>query len=87
MELLQSATNDTEVNHGSKAGLQNNSQITPSVNLSNRECHVCKKSEKDIGKKLKNCARCKSAQYCSRECQVKDWKSGHKKLCKELQKR
>jgi hypothetical protein len=91
MELFQSATNGTDVDvdksQGSKPASQNNGQVASSANLSNRECHVCKKSEVDIGKKLKNCARCKVTQYCSRECQLKDWKSGHKKLCSELYKR
>ena len=28
------------------------------------------------------CARCKGAAYCSKECQVKGWKAGHKQACK-----
>lgn len=32
---------------------------------------------------LKRCDRCQLAYYCSRECQVKDWKKGgHKGCCK-----
>ena len=31
---------------------------------------------------LKQCARCKSFSYCSKECQVKHWKAGHKVDCK-----
>ena len=27
------------------------------------------------------CARCKGAAYCCKECQVKDWKAGHKQDC------
>jgi len=27
--------------------------------------------------KLKSCARCRNATYCSVECQVKDWRLGH----------
>ena len=30
----------------------------------------------------KACARCRTACYCSSECQVADWKSHHKKCCK-----
>lgn len=41
-------------------------------------CAVC-------GNRLKavlNCSRCGKGAYCSRECQVKDWKEGgHKKVC------
>jgi hypothetical protein len=36
-------------------------------------------------KKLLKCAQCMSACYCSKECQVKAWKS-HKKVCKTLLK-
>ena len=32
--------------------------------------------------KIKKCKACKLVEYCSRECQVKDWKNGHKKACK-----
>ena len=28
------------------------------------------------------CARCKAAAYCCKDCQVKDWKAGHKQACK-----
>jgi hypothetical protein len=44
-------------------------------------CFHCGKS--DV--KLSQCAKCNVAGYCSRECQVKDWKSGagggHKYSC------
>jgi hypothetical protein len=29
------------------------------------------------------CALCKVACYCSKDCQRKDWKAGHKKVCKK----
>ena len=33
---------------------------------------------------LSVCSRCKSAQYCSKDCQAKHWKQGgHKKACKK----
>ncbi len=32
----------------------------------------------------KRCTRCKSVQYCSKDCQIKDYKLGHKKVCKEI---
>ena len=31
---------------------------------------------------LKTCALCKAFSYCSKECQVKHWKAGHKVDCK-----
>ena len=30
---------------------------------------------------LTRCGRCKQANYCSEECQVKHWKAGHKEEC------
>lgn len=42
------------------------------------ECFSC-----GIKADLSRCASCKLAKYCSKECQTKAWKSGHKKLCKQ----
>jgi len=41
-------------------------------------CQECGKAGDD----LKTCASCKSAKYCSRECQLKAWAS-HKEECKK----
>lgn len=48
----------------------------------NTLCNHCKKE----GFNFKKCNACKTANYCSRECQVADWKSGHKEQCKEYKK-
>ena len=42
-------------------------------------CAYCGSRQKE---KLMMCARCKSFSYCSRDCQVKHWKAGHKVDCK-----
>ena len=34
------------------------------------------------GTSLKSCSRCGTVFYCSRDCQLADWKAGHKKSCK-----
>jgi hypothetical protein len=41
------------------------------------KCGACNK--RDCALSL--CARCKMVQYCSKECQVKDWKARHKLQC------
>ena len=42
-------------------------------------CRRCNLSRVD-GRSLMQCSRCKNAYYCSRECQVSDWKQ-HKSEC------
>ena len=42
-----------------------------------RKCNVC--DESSI--KLKLCGRCKLISYCSKACQLHDWKLSHKRLC------
>ncbi|KAK7383417.1 hypothetical protein VNO78_29096 [Psophocarpus tetragonolobus] len=32
----------------------------------------------------KKCSRCKAVRYCSQECQLSDWRSGHKTVCKHV---
>ena len=48
------------------------------------EQRFCAKCGKDVqpGEKFKQCSKCKAQWYCSKECQVKAWKAGHKKDCK-----
>ena len=44
-------------------------------------CGGCKRQSTVVGKLLK-CGKCKMP-YCSKECQVRDWKQGpHKEVCK-----
>jgi len=45
----------------------------------NERCYYCLDSVDR--KQLKRCARCTYVKYCSKECQVKSWKSGHKNTC------
>jgi hypothetical protein len=54
------------------------------VNSALVECAVCRRKPGDPGvpATLKLCGGCLSARYCSAECQKKDWKMGHKELCK-----
>ena len=49
-----------------------------------KRCGFCR--EDSSVTKLKQCTKCKTAKYCSRECQSKDWKERHKKDCKEIRR-
>lgn len=42
-------------------------------------CKVCGVNPPDGG--AKKCAGCGVVRYCGRECQRKDWRAGHKRLC------
>ena len=42
----------------------------------NQPCATCQKPT------TSRCSRCKKVYYCCRECQLKDWKTQHKKQCR-----
>jgi MYND finger len=43
-------------------------------------CFGCGKEASETPTNLSKCAKCHVAAYCSRDCQVKDWKEGRHKL-------
>mmetsp|Transcript_130667 Transcript_130667/g.260728 ORF Transcript_130667/g.260728 Transcript_130667/m.260728 type:complete len:469 (+) Transcript_130667:75-1481(+) len=45
---------------------------------SNGVCRACGATTK-----LRQCARCKAALYCSQSCQRADWNNGHNMVCKQ----
>ncbi|CAI2171944.1 17875_t:CDS:10 [Funneliformis geosporum] len=47
--------------------------------------YVSGESESEKKKNLLICAGCSVANYCSKDCQKKDWKNGHKKDCAPLE--
>lgn len=53
-----------------------------------RTCAVCNKTAAEAGaeKALRCCGACGEQFYCSRECQVLDWKQRHKKECRGKKK-
>mmetsp|Transcript_54 Transcript_54/g.82 ORF Transcript_54/g.82 Transcript_54/m.82 type:complete len:334 (-) Transcript_54:188-1189(-) len=59
--------------------------VTMRGKTTKRICLKCGAKTRADGGKLSKCIKCKSASYCSRECQVEDWKE-HKQLCKILNK-
>lgn len=60
--------------------MSHTSYITPLLKPYNKapkgNCFMCGKSSKAV------CAKCKVMKYCSKECQKKHWKEGHKKVCR-----
>jgi hypothetical protein len=65
----------------SLARLSNDNYDNTCTNLKN--CEHCTKMETLGGAKLMKCQRCKVTYYCSKQCQIADWKI-HKKRCNEL---
>ncbi|KAJ8107080.1 hypothetical protein OPT61_g9112 [Boeremia exigua] len=49
-------------------------------------CLKCGAATTKAGNSLLKCAKCKAAQYCSPDCQKKDWKK-HKQICKQVQEK
>lgn len=47
------------------------------------ECAACGVT-RGSGVKLRRCAGCASVRYCSEQCQVAHWQSGHKRECRRL---
>lgn len=52
------------------------------VTPTDSNCLNCNKSRAETGS-MKQCSKCKSARYCSRDCQKADWKQ-HKRNCARL---
>lgn len=44
-------------------------------------CEKCSANARDLGRELLVCTNCLDAVYCSKECQVSDWKAKHKREC------
>jgi hypothetical protein len=54
------------------------------LTVGGQTCDYCKLSLQDLGlTKLDRCGRCHMQFYCSKECQGKAWKAGHKTHCRK----
>jgi len=49
-----------------------------------KTCWECDKLPPHRAAPLESCSRCQTAVYCSKQCQTKAWKSGHKHTCSGL---
>jgi hypothetical protein len=61
------------------------SEMPSGIKEGYKYCRNCNKLDVtlEFQNSLKRCSRCRQAYYCSRECQVADWKS-HKPLCQPI---
>ena len=60
---------------------------TSSISRDPQVCNVCGPLAADkiaAGHTCKRCSGCKGSRYCSAECQRKDWRSGHRTVCKHM---
>jgi hypothetical protein len=57
---------------------KNNAKQAPKTG----KCSYC--NNEDLKVELKKCSQCKLREYCSKKCQLKDWRGGHKHGCKGL---
>lgn len=55
-------------------------------NMRKESCEHCGKHSSKLGYELQQCRRCLAAYYCSRECQIAEWKKKHKWECAEREK-
>jgi len=53
--------------------------------LTMKKCWECNQVPLRDATPLKNGSRCQTAAYCSKECQIAAWKSGHKHKCSSLE--
>ena len=49
--------------------------------LEKRFALTCSMCSRELNGQGKRCTKCKAVYYCSKDCQVKDWKENHKKEC------
>ncbi|KAJ7088798.1 hypothetical protein B0H15DRAFT_840812 [Mycena belliarum] len=57
------------------------SMLRPQRACDNLECDVV-----DVKTRFRRCSDCLTSNYCSRECQVRDWEAdgGHREICQQL---
>lgn len=54
------------------------------ISVGGDACDCCKKTLAELKMHhLKQCGRCLKAFYCSAECQNRQWRGGHKKVCRK----
>ena len=54
---------------------QNKNSLTPQ-----RNCAECNTVEEQSGQ-FSRCSQCKLVYFCSKKCQIRNWKASHKFIC------
>mmetsp|Transcript_13650 Transcript_13650/g.22341 ORF Transcript_13650/g.22341 Transcript_13650/m.22341 type:complete len:150 (-) Transcript_13650:665-1114(-) len=75
MDLSPRDTGD--VSGGRDSGVKS---VFKNNNVNTGTCVKCR-GLPDAGGKLRSCSACQAVKYCSRTCQVADWRSYHKRFC------
>lgn len=70
-------TGSLKVNHKIQVAAQ---AVQNGWDTTRRQCWECGQQNVQVSK----CSLCMVARYCSRKCQLKSWKSGHKQACANL---
>ena len=86
-DKTEAPRDDPLSNHPGKVARAAKKQIKQSAHLDVEQCCAgCGKWSygADANVALSRCARCLAIYYCSPECQKKDWKRGHKQICKKM---
>lgn len=71
--------------HGNRGITQHVADIIDrSTSCGGSYCDYCKRTRKALGvATLLCCSRCQMVYYCSKECQTKQWRAGHKQACRK----
>ncbi|KAK3828592.1 MAG: hypothetical protein J3Q66DRAFT_435097 [Benniella sp.] len=64
-----------------RGGIPQEPQEVSTEGIKTCAARACDKKEKTKNQ-FQRCGGCKRRYYCSRECQVNDWKNGHKTACR-----
>lgn len=70
--------------HNLIQSMRDNTVVQQEAKKDRHTCLTCGAARKADGGKCMKCFRCKLVSYCSKDCQVSDWKN-HKTFCRVIQ--
>jgi hypothetical protein len=75
------------ISSGISIGLKGSRQFSPlteSEGCHRKGCIYSQQSGDTSHRTLRRCSACQRVSYCSKDCQAKDWKAGHRHACKTI---